>query len=862
VDSDLPVKALYSRISRVNELKPARAYVAHSDTNRLFYTSASRLAQARVLPRDRFGGVGQMPLVEVEKQSVEDRILSRVRPLIDRMYQLEKEGVRRSLREDLIRQGLDGTLSDPFPIRRAKAFCYLLDHTELVIHERETVLGSLMGLFPLREKQLTSEEIYLEGKAHILERAAKGDLSNENRKTAQLEFNYIGPRVAYQDLKAVAERISDEMGDGDDLTFTQVFSALESHFCDSPQAIAFYRLAMRTDGSLKSTPEEPLWTMAHHLASDYEKVLKLGFGGIRDEAVSRMAGTEDEAKRAFYQAVIISMEGAMGFVHRYAEAALGLSESETDPERRKELAEMARIARNIAEEPANTFREALQLFWITNLMLCIAGGISLSAGRFDQYMYPYYRDDLADGRITEEEALEYLACLRVKYNEPSIGPVQNMTVGGITPEGDNGINALTYLCLRSVGIVKMPYPNMTLRVFDGMDEELYSEIVELVKMGTGLPALWCDDVIVEALRKAGAALEDARDYIVQGCTEIMIAKKQPPWGFGHKCALPALFNRTIREFPDAPSFDALLDHFKSIVQNSMDEVAKSIKQKWDEIHRIGCDPFGSALVQGCMERGLDLYARGGPLYPGTSGIALMGLGTTADSMAAVKKLVYEEKRLTLGEFSNILERNFRGDKSFHLELLNKMPKYGNSDEYVDSIARDVAEFFCRTVLSHNEWPRRESFVPRIHSYLSHVTGGLFGATADGRLAGQPISDAASPAQGRDHLGPTATINSVTKIDYTQVAGGIGMNMKFSPHILQVPEGDQILISLIKTYFKKGGLMTSYNLVDEETLANAMKYPERHQNLIVRVAGFSEYFVKLDPKLQREILERTAHELAG
>ena len=803
-----------------------------------------------------------MAPVEAKIQSVEDRISYRIQPLIDRMYELETDGVRRSLREDLIQEGFAGTISDPFPIRRAKAFCYLLDHTEPVIHDHESILGSLMGLFPLREEQLSLEEIYLEGKARILDRMNEGALTDENRKTAQLEFNYMGPRVSYQDLKAVAQRIADEMTDEDDPAFTQVFSALESHFCDSPQAIALYRLASRSNGGFESTPEKPLWTMAHHLASDYEKVLRLGFGGIRDEAVSKMAEAENEDNRIFYRAVIISMEGAMNFVRRYADAAQDLSESETDPERRGELAEMARIARNIAEAPADTFREALQLFWITNLMLCIAGGISLSAGRFDQYMYPYYRRDLAAGRLAEEEALEYLACLRVKYNEPVIGPVQNMTVGGITPEGESGINALTYLCLESVGVVKMPYPNLTLRVFDGMDEELYAEIVKQVKKGTGLPALWSDDVIVKALRGAGAALEDARDYIVQGCTEIMIANKQPPWGPGHKCVLPALFNQAIREFPDAPSFDALLDHFKSQVEEYMDDVARKVKRKWDEFHRVGCDPFGSALVRGCMDRGMDLYSRGGPLYPGTSGIALMGLGTTADSMAAVKKLVYEEESLTLKEFSDILEHNFQEDEAFQLELLNRMPKYGNGDEYVDSIAKDVAEFFCRTVLSHNEWPERESFVPRIHSYLSHVSGGLFGATPDGRPAGQPISDAASPAQGRDQLGPTATINSVTKIDYTQVAGGIGMNMKFSPHILQIPDGDQILISLIKTYFKKGGLMTSYNLVDKDTLADAMVYPERHQNLIVRVAGFSEFFNKLDPKLQREILERTAHELAS
>ena len=803
-----------------------------------------------------------MATVAIREISAEESIRPRVHPLIDLMYRLEKDGVRRSIREDLIQEGLAGTISEPFPIRRAKAFRYLLEHTTPVIHEYETIIGSLIGLFPFREEQLSREEIYLEGKEHILEQMERGDLSRERRKTAQLEFNYMGPRVSYQDLKAVSQRISDELAGDGGITFTRVFSALESHFCDSPQAIARYRLAMRTNGNLESTPEKPLWTMAHHLASDYEKVLKQGFGGIRDEAASKMAVAEDDETRIFYRSVIISLEAAIDFIRTYAEAAQILGANEIDPARKKELADMAMIASSIAEEPARSFREALQLFWFANLMLCIAGGISLSAGRFDQYMYPFYRNDLEAGRITEQEALEYLSCLRIKYNEPVIGPVQNMTVGGITPEGDSGINDLTYLCLRSIGIVKMPYPNITLRVFDGMDEELYGEIVSLVKKGTGLPALWSDDVIVQALHKAGAAVEDARDYIVQGCTEIMIAKKQPPWENGDKCVLPELFNRAIAEFPDSESFDELLGHFKTIIRSYMDAVAMRIKRRWDEIHRIGCDPFGSAFVQGCLERGKDLYDRGGPLYPSTSGISLMGLGTAADSMAAVKKLVFDEKRLTLRELTKILEHNFQEDEPFHLELINKMPKYGNGDEYVDAIAKDIAGFFCQTVLSHNEWPKKESFVPRIHSYLSHVDGGLFGATADGRLAGEPISDAASPAQGRDRLGPTATINSVTKIDYTQVAGGIGMNMKFSPLILKIPEGDRILISLIKTYFKNGGLMTSYNLVDTDTLAEAMEYPERHQNLIVRVAGFSEFFVKLDPKLQQEILERTAHELAG
>ena len=786
---------------------------------------------------------------------------SRIVGLMETMHELDTGGVRMSIREDLIRESFAETLSDPFPIRRAKGFCYLLDHTEPVIHDHETILGSLIGLFPLRAEQLSLESIYREASSHIRELIDGRYEFGEERKTAQLEYDYRGPRVSYSDLKSVSQRIAAETTGNGNLTFTQVFSALEDHFCDSPQAIALTRLAMRTDGTLESTREKPLWTMTHHVAADYEKVLVNGYPGILDEAAALMDKAESEEARIFYRAVIISIEGAIAFIRRYAEAAREKRETETDPVRRAELAEMARIAENVADAPASDYREAVQLFWFTHLMLCIAGGISLSAGRFDQYMNPFYQQDLKAGRLDRSEALELLACLWVKFNEPVIGPVQNLTVGGMTPEGSDGTNPMTYLCLETTRTVKLPYPNITLRLFQGTDENIYPEISRMIKAGTGHPALLNDDVMVPALHEAGAALEHARDYIIQGCTEVMIAKRQPPWENGHKFALPDLLNQAIRERLDATSYQDLLTHFKSVISTSMDVVAERIKQRWEELHRVGCDPFGSALVQDCLERGRDIY-QGGTRYPATAGISLMGLATTADSLAAIKRLVFDEGKLSLREFWAVLERNFEGDEPFRQELLNRMPKYGNDDEYVDSIAGDIAGFFCRTVLKHNEWPEREAFVPRLHSYISHITGGLFGATADGRQAGEPMSDAASPAQGRDHVGPTATMNSVTKFDYSQVPGGIGMNMKFHPDIFRGADGERVFVSLVKAYFQRGGLQISFNLVGKETLEDAMAHPEDHQNLIVRVAGFNEYFCKLDPKLQRDILERTAHELAG
>jgi pyruvate-formate lyase len=789
------------------------------------------------------------------------RVSERTEDLKQTIRALDNRGARRSVREDLIRESFDMTIGEPWPIRRAKAFCHILDHAMPVIHDAEILLGSLLGLFPLRKDGLDREEAYREGKRHIEGLLSSGEMLDENRATVQLEYDYLGPRVAYHDLKAVSERIATELNQAAGLTGSQVFAALQNLFCDSPQAITLLRKALRSTDSLPLNPESPLWTMAHHMAVDYERVLVNGFGGIRADAERRRAAAEDPESEEFYHAVILSMVGAARFIRGYADEARRKAQTAETIERHDELLDMAAVAGAVAEGPARSFREALQLFWFTHVILCSGGAISMATGRFDQFMYPFYSADIESGRLSRDEAFELLSCLWVKFNEPVIGPVQNMTIGGMTPNGEDAANDLTFLSMDVTRGVRVPYPNMTVRLHNGSNPEMYPKIAEMVKAGTGHPAIWNDEVMIQALGKTGIGLADARDYCVMGCIEVMIPKRQPSYEAGTSVSLPKFVRQAMLDCTRAHDFTELVSSLKRLLFEHIAREVESIRKTLKGLHRIGSDPFGSALVLDCLTRGRDMY-KGGTRYPGSVGIWGVGLATAADSLAAVQRIVFDERRMTLEAFLRILDGNFHGNETFRRELLNRLPKFGNDDEYVDSIAREISEYFCTTVLSYNKGQDGVFYHPLLGSYVSHIGSGLLGATPDGRMANEPFSDAVSPVQGRDIIGPTGVINSVTKLDFTLTPGGVALNMKFHPDVLKGPEGEKILISQMQTYFKKGGLQMTMNLIGKETMIAAMEHPEAYQNLVVRVAGFNEFYVKLDPKLQMEIMERTEHGLGN
>jgi len=778
--------------------------------------------------------------------------MERFEAIRHRLLAMSKE-TRTGRRERLIRESLAETEREPWPIRRAKAFKHILENAEPVILESERVVGSVMGLFPLSEPQPVPAKVYEEAVQHLVEVTRSGRAISPSRELMEHDHNYRGVRIGFQELKSLSRDIADRDAAELGLTYGEVFGELQRYFTEDPQVRQLSQMFFHG----QEEPEGPLWNFANHLAADYEKVLRVGYGGLLAESESRREGC-DGSEREFYEAVIISLWAATDHISRYAERVKELTEGEDDAGRREELGGIAERLRRISRQPAEDFREAVQLFWMTHICVALAGGMALAAGRFDQYMYPFYRRDVEVGRITPEDAVELLTWLWVKFNEPKLGAVQNLTIGGLTPEGTEGTNELSYLCLEAARRAKVPYPNLSARVHRGTSERFYAEVAKTIRLGMGFPSVFNDEVIIPALCGAGFELADARDYIVMGCQEIMIAKKQPSWDVSYGINLPGCLKRVLEGEGTARlagSYESLLSAYRAELGRQISDVAAFAGRKYKRVRETGSDPFGSALLEDCLARGKDMY-QGGTRYPATVGMWALGLGTAADSLAAIGKFVFEDGSRKLGELAEILDGNFEGKEALRQLLLKKLPKFGNDDDRVDLIAKEIGEFFCREVLKHRG-PHGEYFLPLLASYLGHVEAGeQTGATPDGRRSGEPLSDAASPAQGRDVRGATAALKSVTKIDHTLSAGGLAVNMKFSPSVLEGEAGLRNLWALLKGYFEMGGQEIQVNVVSGKTLEEARRDPELHRDLVVRVAGFNEYFVKLDGEVQDEIIART------
>ncbi len=766
-----------------------------------------------------------------------------------------KDGLRRCRRETLIRQSLKNTESAPWPIRRAKAFQHILENTEPVILDGELIVGSILDLFPLRDDVPSAKDICDEAKSHLFRTKRSGKPLSPSRTLMEHDYDYLGARVAYEDLRAISQDLADLHGAELGLTYGEIFGELQRYFSEDPQVWNLLQQFFHA----RDDPDGRLWNFTNHAAVDYEKVLSRGYGGLLKEVRDR-SSRADRSKKIFYQAAAISLDAVIHFISRYADRAAGLAAQESNLERKAELEHITVLVRRISREPAQGFHQALQLFWLTHLALAMAGGIALAAGRFDQYMHPFYRRDVEEKRITPEEALELLTCLWLKFNEPKLGAVQNLTVGGLSAEGNDTTNELSFLCLEAARLAKCPYPNLSVRIHKRTPEAFFKEVSNTIRLGMGFPSVFNDEILIPALCNVGFAMEDARDYCVMGCQEIMIPKKQPSWEVSFGFNLPNCLERVL--IPEGrgnrfPNFTSLLLAYKAQVAEQIHRVVVHANRKYRTLFTIGSEPFGSALLDDCLELGRDMYQRG-TRYPAAIGMWCLGLATAADSLAAIRKLVFEDRAMSLDELAGALQANFENHEALRLFLLNKAPKFGNDDDGVDLLAKEIAESFCREVLKHRG-PHEEFYLPLLASYTGHVGAGEeTGATPDGRRSGEPISDAASPAQGRDLKGPTAVLRSATKIDYTLAPGGVALNIKFSAGTLKGEKGVANLSALLKAYFESGGQEIQVNVVDRAPLIDAKAHPEQYRNLIVRVAGFNEYFVKLDANLQDEIIARTEH----
>jgi formate C-acetyltransferase len=633
-------------------------------------------------------------------------------------------------------------------------------------------------------------------------------------------------------------------------------------------------------------------------AHDYQKVLERGIGSIRREAEAKLAGLDpfDTAgqveKRPFLESVILVCDAMVAFAHRYAELARSMAASEDREERRSELLEIAAICERVPEQPARSFHEAVQSQWfvqtVSRLEQAIGGVVS--NGRIDQYLYPYYRKDIEEGRITDDDALVLLESIWIGMARSTdvyarrgqltltdgFAHWEATTIGGLTPDGNDATNELSHLMLQSKREFPLNYPDLSARIHSRTPDAFLRAICETIKEGTGFPKLFFDEEIVPSLLAKGADVAEANEYCVTGCTEIKMVNRDTvatgcAWINLGAILEMALNDGRVNSFGDDrvgvstgdprsfTCFEDLWNAFRLQAENVMRHtfvqqfVADTLKSQYI------ASPMFSMLHDLCMADCKDIHS--GPIEGGLylGFFDIMGFGTVIDSLAAIKKLVFDDRKLEMGELLEVLKADFEGGEAVRQMCLNA-PKYGNNDPYADSIGREIEECFARMAQGHTTAFGGELDL-RYVSVTSHVPLGLcVGATPDGRKAGEPLSESISPSQGRDVKGPTATLASIasTKCQQYKERAARLLNLKLSPASVVGEAGTRKLMSLVRTVSDMKMWHLQFNIINRETLIAAQKDPEKYRNLLVRVAGYSAYFVDLTPALQNEIIRRTEH----
>ncbi|WP_278545685.1 glycyl radical protein [Megamonas funiformis] len=636
-----------------------------------------------------------------------------------------------------------------------------------------------------------------------------------------------------------------------------------------------------------------------HLAVNYEKILAFGLKGYEErvkDLKAKLDLTDPDSidKNIFYKAVLIVIEAVHQFAQRYSKLAQELANREKDSKRKAELLEISRICAKVPYEPATSFYEAVQSVWFIQLILQIeSNGHSLSYGRFDQYMYPYYIKDIQEKVITKDEALELLTCLWIKtltinkvrsqaHTLSSAGSpmYQNVTIGGQTPDKKDAVNELSFIVLQSVAQTRLTQPNLTVRYHKNINKAFFDDCIEVMKLGFGMPALNNDEIIIPSFINWGVKEEDAYNYSAIGCVETAVPGK---WGYrctgmsyinfprvllcamndGVDLTTGKRFTKGYGYFKDMKSYEELLSawdktvremtRYSVIVENAIDKASER------DVPDILC----SALTDDCIGRGKTIK-EGGAVYDFISGLQV-GIANMADSLAAIKKLVFEEKKITPTQLWNAILDDFQSDENKKIQamLIDEVPKYGNDIDYVDNLVVEAYDSYLDEIEKYPNTRYHRGPIGGIRyggtSSISANVGQGMGtmATPDGRNAYEPLAEGCSPAHNADKNGPTAVFKSVAKLPTEKITGGVLLNQKMTPQMLSTEENKQKLEMLIRAFFNRlHGYHVQYNIVSRETLIDAQKHPEKHKDLIVRVAGYSAFFNVLSKKTQDDIIGRT------
>ena len=824
----------------------------------------------------------------------------RIQKLVDALY--EHMPVIESARAKLITESYKETEGEPIITRRAKAFAHILHNIPIIIRDNELIVGS--STIAPRGCQTFPEFSY---------------------EWLEAELDTVAIRTA--DPFEIAEETKAELKEADKYWKGKTTSELATSYM-APEAIKAIEHNIFTPGNY-------FYNGVGHVTVKYWEVLETGFEGIMEKAQKELDGCSvgdgNYARKShFLEAVILSCKAVIDYAGRYAKLAQEMAAQTSDPVRKQELFVIAENCSRVPAKGAQNFYEACQSFWFVQQLLQMeSSGHSISPGRFDQYMYPYYKKDMEAGTITREFAQELMDCIWVKLNDlnkcrdaasaegfAGYSLFQNLIAGGQNKEGEDVTNDLSVMCIQASMHVHLPAPSLSVRVWNGSPHEFLIKAAELTRTGIGLPAYYNDEVIIPALQNRGLSLEDAREYNIIGCVEPQKAGKTEGWhdaAFFNMCRpLELVFSNGMDkgemvgiptgDVTQMKTFDEFFDAYKKQMEYCISLLVNA-DNAIDVAHAERCPlPFLSCMIDDCLKEGKSVQ-EGGAVYNFT-GPQGFGIANMADGLFAIRKLVYEDKKVSMKELKEALAWNYdkgldaqsAGDmtemimkamqkagrnvdastaegllktfmgmkpgeqktqrfKEIH-DMIDEVPKFGNDIPEVDYFAREVAYTYSKPLQKYNN-PRGGKFQAGLYPVSANVPlGGQTGATPDGRYAHTPVADGVSPSAGKDVKGPTAAATSVSRLDHFIVSNGTLFNQKFHPSALSGREGLEKFVALIRGYFDQKGMHMQFNVVDRQTLLDAQEHPEKYKHLVVRVAGYSALFTTLSRSLQDDIIRRT------
>ena len=824
----------------------------------------------------------------------------RIQKLVDALY--EHMPVIESARAKLITESYKETEGEPIITRRAKAFAHILHNIPIIIRDNELIVGS--STIAPRGCQTFPEFSY---------------------EWLEAELDTVATRTA--DPFEIAEETKAELKEADKYWKGKTTSELATSYM-APEAIKAIEHNIFTPGNY-------FYNGVGHVTVTYWEVLETGFEGLMEKAQKELDGCSvgdgNYARKShFLEAVILSCKAVIDYAGRYAKLAQEMAAQTSDPVRKQELFVIAENCSRVPAKGAQNFYEACQSFWFVQQLLQMeSSGHSISPGRFDQYMYPYYKKDMEAGTITREFAQELMDCIWVKLNDlnkcrdaasaegfAGYSLFQNLIAGGQNKEGEDVTNDLSVMCIQASMHVHLPAPSLSVRVWNGSPHEFLIKAAELTRTGIGLPAYYNDEVIIPALQNRGLSLEDAREYNIIGCVEPQKAGKTEGWhdaAFFNMCRpLELVFSNGMDkgemvgiptgDVTQMKTFDEFFDAYKKQMEYCISLLVNA-DNAIDVAHAERCPlPFLSCMIDDCLKEGKSVQ-EGGAVYNFT-GPQGFGIANMADGLFAIRKLVYEDKKVSMKELKEALAWNYdkgldaqsAGDmtemimkamqkagrnvdastaegllktfmgmkpgeqktqrfKEIH-DMIDEVPKFGNDIPEVDYFAREVAYTYSKPLQKYNN-PRGGKFQAGLYPVSANVPlGGQTGATPDGRYAHTPVADGVSPSAGKDVKGPTAAATSVSRLDHFIVSNGTLFNQKFHPSALSGREGLEKFVALIRGYFDQKGMHMQFNVVDRQTLLDAQEHPEKYKHLVVRVAGYSALFTTLSRSLQDDIIRRT------